>query len=126
MKTTMNRLLFFILIFPVFLFGQTSITGTVTEQATSIPLPGVNVVIKGTTTGTATDFDGNYQIEVNSGDIIVFSYVGYQEIEITYSGQTTLNVQLTEDAAQLDEIVIIGYGSVKKEDLTGSVDKTQT
>ncbi|MEW4924878.1 TonB-dependent receptor [Algibacter sp. 2305UL17-15] len=122
MKSTLNSLLFFLFLAPAYIFGQTSLTGTVTEQSTSIPLPGVNVVIKGTSTGTATDFDGNYTIEVNNGDVIVFSYVGYQSQEITFSGQTTLDVQLTEDAAQLEEIVIIGYGSVKKEDLTGAVD----
>ncbi|PWH83525.1 SusC/RagA family TonB-linked outer membrane protein [Algibacter marinivivus] len=122
MKTIFNSLLFFLFLAPISMLGQTPITGTVTEQSTSIPLPGVNVVIKGTINGTATDFDGNYRIEVNNGDVIVFSYVGYQSQEITYSGQSTLNVQLVEDAAQLDEIVIIGYGSVKKEDLTGAVD----
>ncbi|GAA4238271.1 TonB-dependent receptor [Postechiella marina] len=104
------------------MFGQTPITGTVTEQSTSIPLPGVNVVIKGTIKGTATDFDGNYNIEANSGDVIVFSYIGYQSQEVTFTGQSKLNVQLIEDASQLDEVVVIGYGSVKKEDLTGSVD----
>ena len=122
MKTTTKSILFFMLILPVFMFGQSSIKGTVTEQATSIPLPGVNVVVKGTTNGTATDFDGNFAIEVNEGDILVFSYVGYQQIEITYSGQSPLNVQLTEDAAQLDEIVIIGYGTTTKKDATGSVE----
>ena len=122
MKTTINSLLFFLLLAPVYLFGQTSLTGTVTEQSTSIPLPGVNVVIKGTSTGTATDFDGNYRIEVNNGDVIVFSYVGYQNLEITYTGQSKLEVQLIEDAAQLDEIVIIGYGSTTKKDATGSVE----
>ena len=122
MKTIFKSLLFLLFFVPAFLIGQTNLKGTVTEQSTSIPLPGVNVVIKGTSTGTATDFDGNYQIEVNNGDIIVFSYVGYQPQEITFSGQETLNIELAEDAAQLSEIVIIGYGSVKKEDLTGSVD----
>tara|TARA_R110000868_G_scaffold118490_1_gene314168 strand:+ start:779 stop:3940 length:3162 start_codon:yes stop_codon:yes gene_type:complete len=122
MKTTINSLLFFLFFAPIIVFGQTSLTGTVTEQSTSIPLPGVNVFIKGTSTGTATDFDGNYTLEVNNGDVLVFSYIGYQPQEITFSGQATLNVQLTEDTAQLEEIVIIGYGSVKKEDLTGSVD----
>lgn len=122
MKTTTKSILFFMLILPVFMFGQTSIKGTVTEQATSIPLPGVNVVVKGTTNGTATDFDGNYAIDAKDGDILVFSYVGYQQIEITYSGQSPLNVQLTEDTAQLDEIVIIGYGTTTKKDATGSVE----
>ncbi len=122
MKTSIHSLLFILLMAPVFVFGQTALTGTVTEQSTSLPLPGVNVVIKGTNNGTATDFDGNYHIEVNNGDVIVFSYIGYQTLEVTYTGQLRLDVQLTEDASQLDEIVVIGYGSVKKEDLTGSVD----
>ncbi|KAA5828012.1 SusC/RagA family TonB-linked outer membrane protein [Algibacter amylolyticus] len=122
MKTTINSLLFFLFLAPIHIFGQTPITGSVTEQSTSIPLPGVNVVVKGTNNGTATDFDGNYRIEVNNGDVIVFSYIGFQPKEVIYSGQTTLDVQLTEDTSQLDEIVIIGYGSVKKEDLTGAVD----
>jgi iron complex outermembrane receptor protein len=104
------------------LFAQTLVTGTVTDQADASPLPGVNILVKGTTTGASSDFDGLYSIKVNQGDILVFSYLGYVTQEITYSGQSPLDVALLEDTAQLDEIVIIGYGSVKKEDLTGSVD----
>jgi len=122
MKTTLNSLLFLLFIMPVFIFGQSIITGTVTEQSSSQPLPGVNVLIKGTTQGTSTGFDGNYQITANNGDIIVFSYIGFVTQEITYNGQTSINIILVEDAAQLDEIVLIGYGGVKKEDLTGAVD----
>ena len=122
MKTTLNGLLFLLFFAPAILFGQNTVKGTVTEQSSSLPLPGVNVIIKGTATGTATDFDGNYQINANNGDVLVFSYVGYVTQEITYNGQSTINVSFIEDAAQLDEVVIIGYGSVKKEDLTGSVD----
>jgi TonB-linked SusC/RagA family outer membrane protein len=121
MKTIVNNFLIMLLFAPA-VFAQTTVTGSVTEQSTSSPLPGVNVLIKGTSTGTVTDFDGNYQIEVNNGDVLIFSYVGYQTVEVTYSGQTPLNIQLNEDAALLSEIVIIGYGSVKKEDLTGAVD----
>lgn len=122
MKTTIKRLLFFLLFAPTLMFGQTKVRGTVTEKATSIPLPGVNVVIKGTTTGTATDFDGNFQIEAKNGDVLVITYVGFQSQEITYSGQTTFNIQLNEDAALLNEIVVIGYGSTTKKDATGSVE----
>lgn len=122
MKTTVNSLLFLLFFAPICIFGQTTLKGTVTEQSTSIPLPGVNVLIKGTATGTATDFDGNYQINANNGDVIVFSYVGYNPVEITYSGQSTLNIQLVENTAQLDEVVIIGYGSTTKKDATGSVE----
>lgn len=110
------------MLLPVFIFGQNVVKGTVTEQSTSIPLPGVNVIIKGTTTGTTTDFDGNYQIAANNGDIIVFSYVGYATQELTYSGQSNLNVQLAEDAAQLDEVIVIGYGTTTRKDATGSVE----
>ncbi|MBE9490563.1 MAG: SusC/RagA family TonB-linked outer membrane protein [Bacteroidetes bacterium] len=122
MKTTLNRLLFILFFLPAIILAQSTVTGTVTEQSSSQPLPGVNILIKGTTTGAATDFDGNYQITVNNGDVIVFSYVGYTTIEITYTGQSTVNAQLIEDAAQLEEVVLIGYGGVKKEDLTGTVD----
>ncbi len=110
------------LILPVYIFGQNTLTGTVTEQATSIPLPGVNVVVKGTITGATTNFDGNYQIKINNGDVIVFSYIGYQSQEVIYTGQATLDIELSEDAAQLDEIVVIGYGSTTKKDATGSVE----
>ncbi len=122
MKTILNSLLFVLFFVPLIVVGQSTVTGTVTEQSSSLPLPGVNVIIKGTNTGTATDFDGNYQITVNNGDILVFSYVGYKSLEITYNGQSSLNAELEQDAAQLEEIVLIGYGGVKKEDLTGSVD----
>lgn len=120
MRAKLRFLLFSLFIFPLSFYGQNTLTGTVTEQSTSIPLPGVNVVIQGTTTGTATDFDGNYTLSVNQGDVIVFSYVGYQAQEFTYTGQTTLNVQLLEDASQLDEVVIVGYGVQKKSKILGN------
>ncbi|NCP53072.1 MAG: SusC/RagA family TonB-linked outer membrane protein [Flavobacteriales bacterium] len=122
MKTTLNSLLFLMLFAPMWIFGQTTVKGTVTEQSSSQPLPGVNVLIKGTATGTATDFDGNYQINAKNGDVLIFSYVGYNNVEMTYTGQPTLDVQLTENTAQLDEVVVIGYGSTTKKDATGSVE----
>jgi iron complex outermembrane receptor protein len=88
-----------------------------------MPLPGVNVLVKGTSRGASTDFDGNYTLEVNQGEIIVISYVGYKTQEITYTGQSTIDVVLKEDAAQLDEVVLIGYGSTTKQDATGAVEK---
>ena len=72
MKTTTISLLFFMLLSPVILFGQTKLTGTVTEQSTSLPLPGVNILIKGTSTGTTTDFDGNYQITLKKETLFNF------------------------------------------------------
>ncbi|HMB99614.1 MAG TPA: SusC/RagA family TonB-linked outer membrane protein [Flavobacteriaceae bacterium] len=121
MKTLFKSLLISILFVPIIAFGQTTVNGTVTEQSSSLPLPGVNVIIKGTATGTATDFDGNYVINANNGDILVFSFIGYQTLEVTYNGQSPLDVQLLEDASQLDEVVIIGYGTTTVKDATGAV-----
>jgi len=120
MKTTLNRLLSILFFLPAIIFAQSTVTGTVTEQSSSQPLPGVNILIKGTSTGTATDFDGNYQITANNGDVLVFSYIGYTTLEITYTGQSPVNAQLVQDAAQLDEVVIIGYGVQKKSKLLGN------
>ena len=108
---------------PATLMAQSTVTGTVTDKANAMPLPGVNVIIKGTSRGTSTDFDGKYSIEVNQGEILVFSYLGYTTQEIEFTGQTTINVPLEEDAAQLDEVVLIGYGSTTKQDATGAVEK---
>lgn len=122
MKTILNALLFCLIMLPATLMAQSTVTGTVTDKANAMPTPGVNVIIKGTSRGTSTDFDGQYSLEVNPGEIIVFSYIGYTTLEIEYTGQSTIDVALEEDASQLDEVVLIGYGSVRKEDATGSVD----
>ncbi len=98
-------------------FAQT-VTGTVTADGQ--PLPGATVVVKGTSTGTSTDFDGNYTINASSDNTLVFSYVGYSTKEVLVGNQTTINVTLDQDNA-LDEIVVIGYGTQRKSDLTGSV-----
>ena len=121
MKTKINSFLFLLLI-PILCFGQSSVKGTVSEEESGLPLPGVNVLIKGTNTGTTTDFDGNYQISAKTGDVLVFSYVGFSTQEISFNGESTLNVQLAEDASALDEVVLIGHGSVNKDDLTGAAD----
>ena len=123
MKTFLNSLLLLTFLIPATFFGQTKITGTVTDEANALPLPGVNIIIQGTTTGASTDFDGNYAISVNQGDILVFSYLGYTTKEVTYTGQSPLNVSLAQDTSQLDEIVLIGYGSTTKQDATGAVEK---
>ncbi|WP_299338915.1 TonB-dependent receptor [uncultured Psychroserpens sp.] len=123
MKTFLNSLLLLTFLIPATFFGQTKISGTVTDEANALPLPGVNILVKGTTTGASTDFDGNYTISVNQGDILVYSYLGYTTKEITYTGQSPLNVALAQDTSQLDEVVLIGYGSTRKQDATGAVDK---
>lgn len=96
------------------------LTGKVTEVSGE-PLPGANIVVKGTTKGIVTDLNGNYSLNVNSSDVLVFSFVGYLTKEIKLTGEATLNVVLTEDSRNLDELVVIGYGSQKKSDLTGSI-----
>ncbi len=125
MKTMLRYLLLCSFFIPAGIIAQLTVSGTVTEEGTGQPLPGVNVIIKGTTTGTATDFDGNYQIDANEGDILSFSYVSFKTQEVPVSG-STLDVIMQEDAALLDEVVVVGYGSVRKEDLTGSVDLVTT
>ncbi|GAB1856927.1 TonB-dependent receptor [Flavobacteriaceae bacterium MHTCC 0001] len=103
------------------LFAQTkTVSGTVSD--TDFPLPGVNVLVKNTTKGTTSDFDGQYTLnDVNPSDVLVFSYIGYKTVEITVGDQTTIDVTLIEDAASLDEVVIVGYGTSNKRELTGSV-----
>ncbi|NNC49718.1 MAG: SusC/RagA family TonB-linked outer membrane protein, partial [Flaviramulus sp.] len=102
-----------------FIYAQT-VSGVVSDA--SGPLPGVNVIVKGTSTGTVTNFDGEYQVNANSGDTLVFSFLGYLTQEAVVSGNT-LDVTLAEDAAQLDEVVVVGYGSTTKKEITSAVTK---
>ncbi|HBT10002.1 MAG TPA: SusC/RagA family TonB-linked outer membrane protein, partial [Leeuwenhoekiella sp.] len=113
--------------FPVALFAQNSVSGVVTEKATGMPIPGANIIVKGTSNGSTTDFDGNYTItNVNDGDVLLFSFLGFTEQQITYTGQATINVGLEENQTSLDEVVVIGYGSVTKKDATGAVNQVST
>jgi len=97
---------------------QITVKGLVKDTAGE-PIIGANVVIKGTTNGTITDFDGNFQLNANKGDIIVISFIGYQLQEA--QAASSMNIILKDDTELLDEVVVIGYGSVKKDDLSGSV-----
>ncbi len=99
---------------------QSTVTGTVTDGDGN-PLPGANVLVKGTTNGTQTDFDGNYTIDAASDATLVFSYIGFASQEIAINGQSTINVSMSEDANQLSEVVVLGYSSQTRGDLTGSV-----
>lgn len=122
MKNFRIFLLNAILLFPALMFAQQTITGTVTESSSNTGLPGVGIIIKGSTFGTSTDFDGNYSLEnVNTGDVLVFSYMGFNSQEITVGNNSTINVALAEDAEALDEVVIIGYGTTTVKDATGAV-----
>lgn len=102
-----------------------TLTGTVTDEE-NLPVPGVNVVIQNTTTGTSADFDGNYSIDVKNGDVLEFSSLGFSSQAITIDGQQTLNVTLAVDASQLDEVVVIGYGARRKSDITGAVSSVKS
>jgi TonB-linked SusC/RagA family outer membrane protein len=99
-----------------------TVTGTVTESSTGQPMPGVNIIIQGTITGTITDVDGNYSIQVdNPNAVLVFSSVGYLTKTYSLNGATVVNIQMDQDVLSLEELVVIGYGTQKKSDLTGSV-----
>lgn len=96
------------------------ISGNVSDTY-EMPLPGVSVKIQGTTVGTVTNLDGNYTLKAKDGDVLQFSYIGMKPQSITVKGQSKINVTLEEDANVLNETVVIGYGSAKKMDLTGSI-----
>ena len=98
-----------------------TVTGTITDEQGE-PLIGVNILVRGTTTGVISDIDGHYSLQVSSNQSIIrFSYVGYLTQEITIGAQRTLNVIMREDSQNLEEVLVIGYGVVKKSDLTGAV-----
>lgn len=97
-----------------------TITGVVLDEA-GIPVIGANVVVKGTTNGTISDVDGKFTLEAASGDLLAISYIGYLPTDIKVSNATKLDILLKEDAQGLEEVVVVGYGTVKKRDLTGAV-----
>ncbi|MFS4415217.1 SusC/RagA family TonB-linked outer membrane protein [Maribacter sp. 2307ULW6-5] len=99
-----------------------TISGTVKDATLDEPLPGVSVVVKGTTNGTAADFDGNFTIsDVPPGSTLMFSYIGYTTVEIVVTTDEDLNVTMVEDVSTLDEVVVIGYGTQTKKEVTGAV-----
>ena len=103
-----------------------TITGTITDD-TGEPLPGVNILIKGTTTGSISDRDGNYSIDVPSAEaVLVFSYIGYSVNEIAVGNQTSIDVTLQYDAIGLEEVIAVGYGTRRKSDLTGNITRVKT
>lgn len=99
----------------------TNVTGRVTGNVDGLGIPGVSILIKGTTRGTITDMDGNFSFQVMKGETMVFSFIGMKTQEIVFSGKSPMDVAMEDDFIGLDEVVAIGYGSVRKEDLTGSV-----
>jgi TonB-linked SusC/RagA family outer membrane protein len=101
---------------------QVTVSGTVTDASNGTPMPGVNVIIKGSTVGALTGIDGKYSLPVpNQNAVLVFSFIGYNTLEQPVAGKTVINVTLTSTTQALDEVIVIGYGTQKKSDLTGSV-----
>ena len=110
-----------ILLFSITAIAQDGVvSGAVVSATDNIPIPGVNVIVLNTTRGTTTDFDGNYQIKVAEGEVLQFSYIGFLAQTKIIGKETNLNVSLIEDISQLDEVVVIGYGTQKKSHLTRS------
>lgn len=115
----------FLLLLGLITHAQETVRGVVVEAATGTPLPGVNVIVQGTSRGTATDFDGNFTIEASQGEALEISYIGFVTQIVPVTGQP-INVALEEESSILDEVVVIGYGTVKKEDATGAVNLVTT
>lgn len=115
-----NYLILILFCFSAVSFAQSiQVKGVVQDAVTGMTLPGVNVLVKGSAANAATDMDGNFAISVNQGDVLVFNYIGYASQEVVASA--SMKVQLKEDATQLQEVIVVGYGSQQKKDITGAV-----
>ncbi|WP_073117697.1 SusC/RagA family TonB-linked outer membrane protein [Wenyingzhuangia marina] len=124
-RTLLMSFLMLVLIHASSYSQQKTITGTVLDSS-SLPMIGVNIVIKGTNSGTATDFDGNYSILVSEGQTLVYSYLGYETKERLIGSSTTYNLTMKASSTDLDEVIVVGYGSQKKGDITSSVASMKT
>src|SRR5690349_13718845 len=98
-----------------------TVNGRITSASETGGLPGVNVVVKGTARGAISDADGRFSVEAQPNDVLIFSFVGYITQAVVYTGQPVLEVLLIEESRELDEVVVVGYSSVQKRDITGSV-----
>ncbi|MFP3860834.1 MAG: SusC/RagA family TonB-linked outer membrane protein, partial [Bacteroidales bacterium] len=126
----MKRLFFFSLIFLLsinIVLAQRMIEGTVKDASTGNPLPGVNITVEGSTRGTASDAEGNFALEVTPEDeILEFSFVGYEEKEVPIEDEEQFEVLLSPESQEMEEVVVVGYGTMKKSDLTGSVSSVKS
>jgi iron complex outermembrane receptor protein len=122
MKTLQKKLLLFLLIIPIGMFAQNTLKGVVLDGKSQQPMPSVSVAIEGTNTMTATDFDGNFTLSnLKKGQKIKFSFIGFTSQTLVYENQSSIVIKLEEDLQELKDVVVIGYGAVKKKDATGSV-----
>ena len=123
MKQTNKLILlcFSILMFTTSVWAQEkTVSGTVTDTQ-GMPLPGVNVLVEGTQRGTQTDFDGNFSLQAAEGETLIFSYLGMKSISQVVGTESTYSITMEEDSAELDAVVVVGYGTQKQSDLTGAV-----
>lgn len=100
---------------------QVNVSGIITEAANGEELPGVSVVVKGTTVGTVSDINGSYSIMASTDDLLVFSFIGFEIIQVPVPTSGRLDVALESTIFNMEEVVVIGYGTMKKSDLTGAV-----
>ena len=100
---------------------QNQVSGTVLSSEDNLPIVGANVLLKGQNFGTSTDFDGNFQISANKGSVLVFSYIGFETQEVVLSDQKSIQIVLKPNTAALEEIVVVGYGTQRKKEVTGAV-----
>ncbi len=119
----MKKLIFVFILLPVFVFSQTKTISGVVNDENNMPLIGVNITVQNSNIGALTDFDGNYSITIPSGKpkVLIFSYLGYSSQEVDASSNDNISIMMLPDLEQLEEVVVIGYGSVLKKDLTGSL-----
>jgi len=103
------------------LYAQQTVSGKVTDASDGSALPGVSIQIRGTSTGATSDMDGNYSVSASSTDVLVFSFIGYENQEITVGSRTSINVQLATDVTELDELVVVGYGTQSRKEVTSAV-----
>lgn len=122
MKNIRQLILGILFLLPLLISAQDVINGTVTDDL-GVGLPGVSVMVSGTTTGSATDFDGNYTIEAKQGDVLVFSFVGMTTVTKTVGTENIIDIMMIPEENTLDEVILIGYGTTTKKDATGAVEK---
>jgi len=118
---TIKKILFVLsILFTSIIYSQTTISGKVSDESGE-PLPSVNILVQGSQTGTVSDFDGNYSIEVSSKVTLEFSYIGFETQTVNIDGQTIINITMELSSETMDEVVVVGYGSQKRKDVTGAV-----
>jgi len=123
------KVIFTVLILSIanYLFAQNvTVSGTVVEKGNGLPIPSVSIIVKGTKVGASTDVDGKYTLNVPSNGILTFSFIGFKTVEIPVNGRKIINIELEQDAVNLGEVVMIAYGTAKKESVTGAVSTVNT